>query len=65
MQDTQAQQTIQQGIVMLTAWIVAELDSTDFGFHAALSSSLWWVGGVPSLRSGRLTLALFGAVKLC
>ncbi|AJG16768.1 hypothetical protein RK21_05260 [Pseudomonas plecoglossicida] len=41
MQDTQAQQTIQQGIVMLTAWIVAELDSTDFGFHAALSSSLW------------------------
>ncbi|GLO43419.1 hypothetical protein PPUN15366_50670 [Pseudomonas putida] len=43
-QDTQAQQTIQQGIVMLTAWIVAELDSTDFGFHAALSSSLWWVG---------------------
>ncbi|QXI50390.1 hypothetical protein HU763_000695 [Pseudomonas anuradhapurensis] len=32
---------------MLTAWIVAELDSTDFGFHAALSSSLWWVGGEP------------------
>ncbi|GLO05931.1 hypothetical protein PPUJ13061_58370 [Pseudomonas putida] len=45
-QDTQAQQAIQQGIVMLTAWIMAELDSTDFRFHAALSSSLWWVGWV-------------------
>ncbi|GLO48562.1 hypothetical protein PPUN109347_51270 [Pseudomonas putida] len=62
MQDTQAQQTIQQGIVMLTAWIVAELDSTDFGFHAALSSSLWWVGWVYR-RSGRLTLAFNGAAR--
>ncbi|AHZ74674.1 hypothetical protein DW66_0148 [Pseudomonas putida] len=41
---------------MLTAWIVAELDSTDFGFHAALSSSLWWVGWV-CRRSGWLTRA--------
>ncbi|WP_336334912.1 hypothetical protein [Pseudomonas putida] len=37
---------------MLTAWIVTELNSTDFGFHAALSSSLWWVGWV-CRRSGR------------
>ncbi|MNO75402.1 hypothetical protein D3C76_664480 [compost metagenome] len=50
-QDTQAQQTIQQGIVMLTAWIVAELDSTDFGFHAALHPCGGW-GGCAAVQAG-------------
>jgi hypothetical protein len=39
-QDTQGQQAVQQGIVVLTAWIVTEMDSTDFGFHAALFLSM-------------------------
>ncbi len=38
MQDTEGQQAIQQGIVVLAARVMTELNSTDFGFHVALSS---------------------------
>ncbi len=47
---------------MLAAWIVTELDSTDFGFHAALSSDLAVFGTMPTLALGRAVHVRFHVI---